>query len=177
MSKTSENSLGLAPLTHIKASLDRIFKKGVWIDWEIETISDELGVAFDELTRDKIHVLQLIEKNPNLIFDDISFFLYATEVINNRVADFESLPMPTSLEIAYALHTIKQILGTNYKAPAPDSSLAQTIGYLLKEDGYSEPIEPFSFINDSHLEKGQTPLDTEYKKKAIEVYIKVMDNL
>jgi hypothetical protein len=177
MSKPNESSLGLASLTHIRNSLDRIFTKGTWHGWELETISDELKMSFDELTRDKIHILQLIEKDPELFFTNATFFLHAVVVMNNQIADFDRLPMPTSLELAYALAEVKKLLGDRYHSPAPDSMVSDVIGYLLKEEGYSEPVEPFGFVPKTCLEKGQTEADTMAKKKAIETYIQAMDNL
>ncbi len=107
----------------------------------------------------------------------MSFFLMATEVINNKVADFYSLPMPTSLELAYALVEIKKVLGDMFMTPLPDSDLADTVGYLLKEEGYSEPVSPFEFVPQSKLTAGQEPADTENKKMALHIYIKHMNEL
>jgi hypothetical protein len=177
MSNKNESSLGHASVLHIRNSLDRIFKKGSWHDWELETISDELKTGFDELTRDKIHVLQLMLKDPDLFFTNATFFLHAVKVMNNDVADFDRLPMPTSLELAFALVEYKKLLGPAYKAPAKDSMVTDVVAYLLNEEGYSEPLPPFDFVPAERLAKGQLPSDTEAKKKAIEVYINAMDNL
>lgn len=175
MFKEADASLGLASLVHIKSNLDRIFGGSEWINWEIETISYELKLTMDELTRDKIHVLQVIESNPESLFTNALLFLHSVEVINNKVADFEHFPMPNSLEIAYALHEIKALRPDLESLKKPDSDITQIVTYVLRNEGYSVPVHPFEFIPASSLEKGQNPVDTEAKKKAIELYIKEMD--
>lgn len=175
--KYDSESLGLASLTNIRGNLNRVFGKGTWKGWELETISDELGVVFDELGRDKIQILQILELNPNMFFEDMSFFLHATIVINNQVADFEYLPMPTSLELAYTLVEIKKLMGPDYIFPTPDSDIVDAVAYLLIEDGYSKPIPPFEFVPENRLHEGQTPSDIEAKKKALSIYAHYMDSL
>ena len=171
-------ALSKAPISSIKANLDRIFGKDVWLGWELETISDELKTGFNELTLDKINLLQLLCSNPDLFSSNAIFFLHATDVINNIVADFEYVPMPTSLELAYSLFEIKKVLGSKYITPAPDSDLSDVLTYLLKEDGFSEPIEPFQFLPISKFEKGtQPPIDMKAKKMGIDEYIKHMELL
>lgn len=176
MFKEADASLGLASLTHIKTNLDRMFGKNEWVKWEMETISLELKMVFDELTRDKIHLLQVIEQRPDLFYTDAIFFLHAVEVMNNKIADFDHFPMPNSLEVAYALHEMKALRPDGEKHKVPDSSISDIVAYILREEGYSVPVPPFEFIPADELEKGQTPVDVEAKKKAIELYIKEMDN-
>lgn len=171
-------TLSKAPISSIKTNLDRIFGKEVWLGWELETISDELKIGFNELTLDKIKVLQLLCANPDLFSSNAIFFLHVTDVINNIIADFEYVPMPTSLELAYALFEIKKILGTRYLTPTPDSDVSDVLTYLLIEDGFSEPIEPFQFLKATKFEKGtQPPIDMKAKKMGIDEYIKHMETL
>lgn len=177
MFNIADDSMGLAPISHIKATLDRIFGKGQWATWELETISLELKLVLDELTRDKICLLQAIELHPKLFFEDISFFLHATDTINNRVADFDSLPMPNTLELAYAIEESKQLSVPREAFEHPNSDIVQTVAYFLREEGYSEPLYPFTFVPPAVLQPGQTPEDTESKKKAIEAYISEMGGL
>lgn len=177
MFNVPDTSMGLAPLSHIKATLDRIFGKGMWAGWELETISFELKLVLDELTRDKIALLQAIELDPKLFYEDMSFFLHATDVMNNKVADFERLPMPTSLELAYAIEESKSLDVPKDSFANPNSDIVQTVAYLLREEGYSEPLYPFTFVPLTMLQPGQTPDDTEAKKMAIAEYIKGMGGL
>jgi hypothetical protein len=161
--KYDSESLSLGSLTHIRENLNRVFGKGAWKGWELETISDELGVGFNELARDKIHILQILELNPNMFFEDMSFFLHATTVINNQVAD--------------ALVEVKRLLGPDYIFPNPASDIVDTVAYLLIEDGYSKPIPPFEFVPENRLHEGQTPSDVEAKRKALNIYAHYMDSL
>jgi hypothetical protein len=167
--------MGMASIFHIKNTLDRIFGKGGWIDLELETISLTLGVVLDTLTRDKISVLQILEGQPDIFFEDASFTLYATDVINNIEADFDFVPTPTSLELAFAITEIRKILvQDDIYIPIEDTGIVETAAYILRQEGFSEPIFPFDFIPPNKLEKGNTPEDTNNKKKAIRLYIKEM---
>jgi hypothetical protein len=173
--KAPDPRLAMASISHIKASLDRIFGKGEWRDLEIETISITLGMVLDTLTRDKISVLQLIETQPELYFEDAAFTLYATDVINNIEADFEFVPAPTTLELAYALTEVRKVLTENgVYIPVESTGLVATAAYMLNQEGYSVPVAPFEFIPNEMLSEGQTTEDTENKKKAIKRYIKEM---
>jgi hypothetical protein len=167
--------MGLASISHIKATLDRIFGKGGWEDLEIETISITLGVELDGLTRDKISVLQILVTQPELFFEDASFMLYATDVINNIEADFEYVPAPTSLELAYAIVQVRKILTEDsVYIDIAETGFPVTVTYLLRQEGYSAPVYPFEFIPPTSLEAGQTAEDTANKAKAIKRYIKEM---
>jgi hypothetical protein len=166
--------MGEATLSHIKSTLDRIFGKSEWASLEIETISMVLGLILDGLTRDKIQLLQIFEVHPDKFFDDPVFMLYATDVINNIEADFEYVPTPTSLELAYAIEEVKKILAANDQYFSFDYNIVESVAYLLRQEGYSEPIETFDFIPKDKLVAGQTPEDTENKRKAIKKYLKHM---
>ena len=171
------SNLSHATLTTIRDNLDRLLGKGAWLNWELETISLELNVVFDDLLRDKICVLQAIGKDPEIFYGDVAFFLYATEVINNNSADFEALPMPTSLELAYAIEESYSLGVPTDELKDPESDIVDVVAYLLREEGYSEPIHPFEFVPKDRLEEGQTKIDTEAKKKAIDLYIAHMVSL
>lgn len=175
--KEADARLGLAPISHIKTSLDRILGSNEWIKWEPETISIELGMAMDELLLDKIQVLQIIEQAPTLFFEDPAFMLYATEVLNNNVADFESVPVPSSLELAFAISEIRKVLAASGKTPTFNDAFAKAVAWMLREEGYSKPVAPFDFVPEDMLEHGQTEADTEAKKKAIDAYIEHMESL
>lgn len=172
--KAPDPQMGQASIYHIKTTLDRFFGKGQWVDLETETISLVFGIILDQLTRDKIHVLQILQKDPSKFFDDPIFMLYATEVINNNVADFEYVPAPTSLELAFAIQQVKKILASDNEFVMFNYPIQMAVAYLLKQEGYSEPIEPFDFIPKEMLEAGQTSEDTENKRKAIKKYLKEM---
>jgi hypothetical protein len=173
--KAPDPNMGYASIFHIKGTLDRIFGKGEWENLEIETISLTLGIELDLLTRDKISVLQIIVTQPDLFFDDASFTLYCTDVINNIEADFEYIPTPTSLELAFAISQVRRVLVDNgIYVSADNQGLIHTASYILRQEGYSEPLAPFDFVPADMLEKGQTAEDTANKAKAIKRYIKEM---
>ena len=171
------SNLSLATMTTIRDNLNRLLGKDVWLNWELETISLELNMVFEELLRDKICVLQAIGKEPDLFYGDAAFFLYATEVISNKVADFEKLPVPTSLELAYSIEESKSLRIPFNNLKDKDDDIVDVISYILREEGYSVPVYPFDFIPKDRLEEGQTQIDTEAKKKAIELYIESMNAL
>jgi hypothetical protein len=170
-------SISHAPLTSIKANLDRLFPGEPWQDWALETLSDELKLGFDELTRDKLNVLQVLEKDPTIFVDDMAFFLHATKVMNNDPADFEYLPMPTALELAYSISQFKNLVGATTTDLQGCENLVDCVSYLLTEEGFSDPLSPFDFIPKNRLTEGQSPLDTANKKRAIELYTTHMNSL
>jgi hypothetical protein len=173
--KAPDPNMGLASISHIKNSLDRIFGKGSWQDLEVETISITLGIELDELTRDKIHVLQIITSQPELFFDDAAFILYATDVINNIEADFDFVPTPTSLELAFAITQVRRILTEDsIYIPVENSALAAVSKYILMDEGYRAPVFPFDFITADNLGPNEYPEDTKNKEKAIRRYIREM---
>lgn len=176
---SNNKDMGLAPLIYIRETLNKLFGEGddSWSGWEMETISDLLKVGFDELTRDKIHILQVLKKEPTLFLDDMAFFLHATKAINNNPADFEYLPMPSCLELAYAITQFQKLSGATIRDLQGAADLTDCVAYLLTEDGLSEPLKPFDFIPKDMLTEGQTPMDTANKARAIELYITHMDSL
>lgn len=167
--------MSLAPLSAIKSNLDRVFGPD-WSTWEVETISDTLGMGFNDLLLDKLNVLEIMVNQPSVFYENAAFFLHATDVINNKVADFDSFPLPTSLEVAFCLTQAGKILKSP-KLIDKNNNLYEVVLHILREEGYSEPVAPFLFIQASDLEPGQTKEDTEAKGKAIVEYIKHMENL
>jgi hypothetical protein len=168
------DELSLAPLHVIQRNLDRIFGKGQWWNYELETISLELGIVFDDLIKDKISLLQIINQTPRLFYTDVLFFLHATTVINNNVAEFERFPLPSSLEMAYAFREMK------YFAPGDttfSAGIKKTIIYILTIEGYSEPVAPFvdMGIRSEDLVKGQEQSDTNAKALAVQKYTEAMN--
>jgi hypothetical protein len=164
----------LASLHVIQRNLDRIFGKGQWWNYELETISLELGIVLTDLIKDKIWLLQLINQDARLFYTDVLFFLHAVTVINNNVAEFERFPLPSSLEIAYAYEEMKHF------APGDTSfsdGIKKTIVYILTLEGYSEPVGPFfnMGIQSQDLHKGQEPSDIKAKEVAIQKYTEAMN--
>lgn len=169
--------LELSPLSRIKKELDDKFGKGAWARWEPETISLQLQTIFSPLMLDKVSLLRILETSPLQAYEDPALFLYAAEVINNNPADFNTVPHLTMLEAAYTIHCIDSVLLANKVIIERPESLKKAVAYILNMDGCSEPLEPLSFVNKEDLSEGQTPSDTQSKKRAIQMYLNYMDSL
>ena len=161
----------------MKAALDAQFGVGAWVGFEPETVSMEFGSNLTPLMTDKLCLLHILSTNPLQVLEDPLLFLYAAEVTNNNVADFSVVPHITLLEAAYAVISIKAILGGQSTLLTPPESFKRTVAYILNMEGCSEPIYPFEFIDASELTPGQTLSDTKAKKEAISIYTKHMDSL
>jgi hypothetical protein len=166
---TPPKEMSLAPIDAIVKNLDRIFGKGKWENYELETISLELGFGLDELSRDKLNVLQIVIQTPEAYFEDVLFFLHAVGVINNNVANFETFPLPTSLEMAYAHVEMRKL----FPSHPYGNGVLKTVKYILDQEGYSEPVWPFNEmgLKSEEFAKGQEAQDTKDKEEAIKHYL------
>lgn len=164
--------MALAPVSAIARNLDRMYGKDKWPSYELETLSLDMGFVFDELIQDKLNLLQICAQNPNAYFGDVLFFLHSVAVINNNVADFDTFPFPSSLEIAYAHTEMRKLFPTQEYS----SGVIKTITYILNLEGYSKPVWPFEEmgVKASDLHEGQTEEDTKNKEKAVKTYIEHM---
>jgi hypothetical protein len=167
--------LSLAPIHTIKRNLDRMFGEHAWDNFELETISLELGIGLDELTQDKICVIQTLNQSIGMFSGDVLFFLHAVNVINNNIADFDTFPMPTSLEIAYAYTEVVDTFNKGTTLTL-SSAVKKTVAYILNHEGYSEPVAPFNQMGivATDLVPGQLPEDTANKAKAVQRYLEAM---
>lgn len=172
--KPADERLGQASLFTIDSELNRLFGTDAWLHWEPETISIELKQEFDVLMLDKLQVLQIIRNNPDMFYEDPAFLLYATEVINNNVANFELIPSITSLELAYALRSVERLLTSKGVVPEYGEAITKTTAWILNQEGYSENLSPFQFVPNGYLTPGQTEEDTEAKRKALRMYLSYM---
>lgn len=170
--------LELVSLATLYTSLARVFKSKPWVSFEPETISMHLGVRLDDLTFDKIEVLRTLLVSPD-VQDNFSFILYATEVVNNNVADFDRLPAVTSLDLAYYIASLQDLAVASkgaftFKAT---TALTEITKYTLTEEGYSVAVAPFTFLPEDSLATGQTAQDTADKSKALLDYVEHMRSL
>jgi hypothetical protein len=161
------------PLSNLQALLDTKFGKKAWIKWEPETILFELNEA-SVLLMDKIYVLQCLNHNVNEVMSIPEFVLWTTSVTNNEQAQFETVNIPTSLELAWMVEQVKVVALLSGQKFEPSQELGTIIGYLLKLEGYSEVVKPFEFVPTSILEAGQTKEDTSMKQTAIVQYLSHM---
>jgi hypothetical protein len=147
----------------------------IWPDFEPETISSELeqaGYKYDEVLNDRIEVLRCIETSPDLLFDDALFFLHAVDVLNGNKAQFSHIPMPTSLELAWAIEELKDIFGEAKKILPLSSPIKHIVTYILKLEGYRSPTAFFTPYTDVTEFIGGPEISE--KEKAIQLYIEGM---
>lgn len=171
-----EEKLSLAPLTKIKQGLDRVFGGDIWLDYELETISLQLGFEFDQLLQDKVNLLKVIFTDPDLFFDDVAFMLYATKVINNEEADFSSVPWPLSLEIGYGVYTVLNLLSQEGYTPVLSDSFKKAISYILRQEGYASTGSMLQFLPEGSLGEIE-PERMAQQTQAMNEYITHMENL
>lgn len=156
-------------LVDLKNRIEERFGKDAWIDLEPETIKFELGLS--DLDFDKLNILFVMEKNPLLFYKDALFLLHCVDVLNGNVADFEHMPIPTSLELAWAIKELEDASGAHLNF---SSIVKHTVTYILREEGYTTPTPFFErFIEEGVLPGGEEVGD---KAKAIRLYLEGMTN-
>jgi hypothetical protein len=157
--------------------MDSVLGKDAWIDYEVETILSELTLPFySQSLEDKVYLLKTLGAAPELFHEDFWFTMIATDVINGNMADFSQVPHITSLELAYAITQIQLSLSTSDVVSKYNDGFIEGVAYILRNEGYSEPVAPFGFVPKDMLYPGQTKEDSEDKAKAIQLYIKGMSN-
>jgi hypothetical protein len=161
-----------SPISLIKQVLDRMFGAIPWCNYEVETLLLETGLPATELCREKLNLLRVLGHHPELFYQDHLFFLHAVETMNNKVTDFDFIPTPSSLEMAFAIHDMARThLHSLDESPAFSQAVILTVKHCLINEGYSAPIGPFSHIGITGLHPGQTQEDTNNKLKAIIEYV------
>lgn len=139
-----------------------------WLNLEPETIRYEL--VLNDVDFDKLHILLALELTPELFVNNSLFFLHCTDVLNNNVADFREIPLPTSLEVAWA---IKEIEETADQCLGFSNSIKHVVTFILKHEGYVSPTKYFEkFVTEGAFPGG----DESNKEKAIGLYLKGMSN-
>lgn len=163
-------------LSNLTILLNQKFGKGKWASLEPETILLDLE-EFDPLLMDKIRVVQLLSLRFSEVLALPEFILWLTSVANNEPANFEHVDAPTSLELAWMIKQVQWISVINSTSFEPSDAMIAVVSYFLKEDGFSEKVAPFDFLDNSYFTAGQTPEDTTLKQKAIAGYITKMKEL
>jgi len=143
-----------------------------WVDLEPETISLDMELALSPLLLDKINVLRILTLEPEMFYQDFLFFLHATDVFNNVEADFESFPMPNSLQIAWSVVEIHNVVDGEF-----DYEVKTGVTKILNEEGYSEapPTLQEACFQDQ-LVAGQEVEDRAAKAEAVAKYIEHMES-
>lgn len=160
-------------LSSLQALFDEKFGKGAWEDWEPESIMLEYNSS-DSLLLEKIFVLKCLNKALNSVVSLPEFFIWTISVCNNEHPRFETIKIPTSLEMAWTIEELTKIAILKGIKFEPSEELIDIISYFLRMEGYSVPVYPFQFIPENKLHKGQTEEDTKMKAQAIRTYIKHM---
>lgn len=154
----------------ILSKLDAILDKKLgddWHEWEMETISLEIGARFDDLSLVKITVLKALQEHPFLILNDAEYFMRFIEIANGNVPDPHHHDIPTSLELLWALHEATKILPE--KEMVVNGCLSHMTRYVLNEEGHGEAYHPLLSKYSGY------PLVTNDKTKAGNEYIKHME--
>lgn len=137
-----------------------------WHNWELETLSFELGAQFDEVSLVKIMILKSLQENPAIILNDADYFLRFIEIANGNVPDPHHHDIPTSLELIFAIQELWYILG---KDNVPVNICLSTVTrYILNDEGHGEAYYPCLSIYSGY------PLVTNGKTEAGDEYIKCM---
>lgn len=163
-------------LAELLKVLDTNLEPEEWPSFDPITVMLELGET-EPLLIEKIHVLQICMSGINDVLARPEFLLYMTSVANNEPAEFEAVNMPSSLELAWLLVQAKRIATLSQQVWSPTEELKMTLEYFLNEDGFSEPLSPFDFIEPKLLRPGQTPADTKLKELGIKAYIEYMTRI
>lgn len=163
-------------LSELFDKLNQAFGKKAWLTWEPETILLETG-SLEPILYEKIVTLQIMALvGVNSALSRPEFLIWSTMVCNGQSADFESVYLPTSLELAWLITQAKKIAAKTDQSFKASPELIQVVAYLLTEDGYSKPLEPFEFVPEELLHAGQTEADTKMKQKAIQAYLTHMES-
>jgi hypothetical protein len=147
-----------------------------WLSYEPETVSLHIEHALDDLARDKLEIVRAVLARPDVL-DNASFILHSCDVVNNSVAEFEMVPMPTSLELAWYIVSMQDLAKASKRSYKASRALEAVVGFTLTEEGYSELLDPFMGLSNITLHPGQTTGDTGAKKEALSKYLEHMRSL
>lgn len=159
-------------LPNLLVLLEKFFGSD-WYTLDPATIASFLQFP-DYLVVEKVNVLTYIKQEGlNKALENASFVLLMTSAANNEYSDFETITVPTSLELGWCVSEAKAIAKILNQDFIPSESLSQVASYVLKEDGYSSPVAPLDFAN-LGLEAGQHESDVALKEKGMAAYIDYM---
>ena len=152
-------------LSKLSKTLDR--KLGAdWSDWEVETLSLEIGALLDELTFVKVLVLKGLRAHPDIILHDAEYLLRFIEIANNNVPDPHHHDIPTTLELIWAIQELWSILGKD--SVEVNTCLSSVSRYIIDNEGHGDAYHACLSMYSGY------PLVTDAKTKAGDEYIKEM---
>lgn len=145
-----------------------------WDQYEATTLVIDSDVPVTQLLIDKVLLAQALKDDRDRFYDEVLFFLYSTSIINNTELDISTVPHLLSPELAYSVYIVSKLfpLDTGF---SHDVKMYMT--EVLKDEGFSEPVWPFTFLDKSDFSEGQTAKDTEDKARGIRTYIAYMNKL
>lgn len=154
-------------LSKLDAILDRKLSPE-WHNWEVETLSMELGAVLDDYTLVKVMILKSLQEHPDIILHDADYLLRFIEIANGNVPDPHHHDIPGSLELIFAIKELQTILGES-NVPV-NNCLATVTRYVVNNEGHGEAYHPILSKYSGY------PLVTNEKTKAGDEYIKAMTN-
>jgi hypothetical protein len=131
--------------------LDTLHKGEAWRTWEPETLAVSLIQAHPDfegtlppLLVEKLHVLMTIlrHEDPNGLVSDPAFALYACDVVNGEVANFDTIPSPLSLEFAAYVVSLSRLFSLAGLSFDVRGGIREIAAETLVNDGYSSAPKP-----------------------------------
>jgi hypothetical protein len=159
----------------LKSYFEKRFEGDNWKDFEPEFLLLELSADFQDVipldTIKKVLLLKALEDNPDRFYTDPLFTLHAIEIANGTShTSAKTIPHVTSLELAYAVN----LIGEMYPHEAT-TSLTKICEFVLREEGFTSPTYPFTFVADESLPETESKADMKKKEKAIRAYLRLME--
>lgn len=160
-----------ASLAEIYTHFDAAHSDEEWQNWEPETLLFE-GAEASSLLLDKVWIIKNLAcvNTPSEMATDPLFFLHVCDVVNGNSADFEFLPQPNSLEVAWGIMSLKALFKVAGWEFVPDERLSKVCAHVLIEDGYRSTPSPFEFVSDYRLSE-KNPIEDKSKVQAIFSYV------
>jgi hypothetical protein len=162
-------------ISDLQVILDKYFGHAEWQHLEPETILIELK-CHEYLVAEKIYILKVLNVDFNRALSSPEFLLWCTSVTNNEYAEFETIDLPTCLELAWCLHEARRVAMLSKQVFKASEELIDIVSYLLTSEGFSHAPSPFEFVPEGRLHAGQTDNDMKMKDMAIQGYLKYMKN-
>lgn len=154
------------PVSELKKIIDAANIES-WESLDVITLVLELGIEASQISLDKVSMLQVLQHNPGIFYNDVMFFIHAVAVCNNKAADFDYVFIPNSLEVGFAITDIAKI----YPGVIGDD-VKVLLKKILTDEGYSRV--PACYGTNIDLAEGQLASDINDKEMAMKAYIHFM---
>ena len=120
--------------------------------------------SFDLLLSEKFRVIQVLSKGVSEDLAKPEFVLWACQIMNNEPADFEHVNLPTSLELAWAIHQFRVIAHMQGEKLEVPEEFKDVVWYILNEEGWTHTASYF----DPFVSKSLTPTENANETKETE---------